>query len=216
MTSGKKRFLAFILIIFFFSLFYDPSFLAGHAAQKVKILFKVKIPAKLPKNGVVYLSGNLFELGKWQPDFLPLEKKGPKEYEILWELPKGKTIEFKFTLGNWKMVEKGPHGEEISNRKAYTDKSKTIYCQVASWNNLHLLKQSLPTWTGNIIPLPPFYSQEFKNYRKVWVYLPPSYYKNPRKRFEVAYFHDGNNIFNGKTSFSGIEWGVDETVEALI
>ncbi len=49
--------------------------------------------------------------------------------------------------------------------------------------------------------------------RQLLVYLPPSYTRSDR-RYPVIYMHDGQNLFDAATSFSG-EWCVDETLEAL-
>ncbi|GGG41404.1 alpha/beta hydrolase [Hymenobacter glacieicola] len=50
--------------------------------------------------------------------------------------------------------------------------------------------------------------------RRVWVYLPADYTAARAKRYPVLYMHDGQNVFDACTSFSG-EWGVDETLQQL-
>ena len=57
------------------------------------------------------------------------------------------------------------------------------------------------------------YSPQLDNERDLLVYLPPSYDEGHR-RYPVIYMHDGQNLFDDATSFSG-EWRVDETMEAL-
>ena len=53
--------------------------------------------------------------------------------------------------------------------------------------------------------------------RDLFVSLPPGYDANKNQRYPVFYLHDGQNIFDGATSFiPGQEWRVDETAEALI
>ncbi|HEX2535782.1 MAG TPA: alpha/beta hydrolase-fold protein, partial [Chitinophagaceae bacterium] len=49
--------------------------------------------------------------------------------------------------------------------------------------------------------------------RRVWIYLPPGY-ASSRERYPVLYMHDGQNVFDEATSFSG-EWGVDEALDTL-
>ena len=49
--------------------------------------------------------------------------------------------------------------------------------------------------------------------RRVQVYLPPGY-ATSNKRYAVLYMHDGQNLFDERTSFAG-EWGVDETLDEL-
>jgi predicted alpha/beta superfamily hydrolase len=57
------------------------------------------------------------------------------------------------------------------------------------------------------------YSPQFNNKRTVLVWLPPDYATSTRG-YPVLYMHDGQNLFDAYTSFSG-EWGVDETLTAL-
>jgi predicted alpha/beta superfamily hydrolase len=47
--------------------------------------------------------------------------------------------------------------------------------------------------------------------RRVWIYLPADY-ADTKKRYPVLYMHDGQNVFDEATSFSG-EWGVDEFMD---
>lgn len=60
-------------------------------------------------------------------------------------------------------------------------------------------------------------SSELNNSRSVIVYLPPSYSENSEKRFRhVLVMHDGQNLFNDSTSFSGISWDVGGTLDQMI
>ena len=49
--------------------------------------------------------------------------------------------------------------------------------------------------------------------KKIWVYLPKNYTKN-NKKYPVIYMHDGQNLFDAKTSYVG-EWNVDETLDSI-
>lgn len=60
-----------------------------------------------------------------------------------------------------------------------------------------------------------FYSSHLKNERDILVWLPPSY-QTGSKRYPVIYMHDGQNLFDPRTSYSGIAWEVDKTVTKLI
>lgn len=57
------------------------------------------------------------------------------------------------------------------------------------------------------------YSPEIKADKKIWIYLPHNYYASD-KRFPVLYMHDGQNLFDAKTSAFG-EWRADETLDSL-
>jgi predicted alpha/beta superfamily hydrolase len=72
------------------------------------------------------------------------------------------------------------------------------------------------TLTGNIKRHRGFPSNILGNRRDVLVYLPRGYRRLSRRRYPVLYLHDGQNVFDAATSFSGVEWGVDETAERLI
>ncbi len=58
--------------------------------------------------------------------------------------------------------------------------------------------------------------RHFPHYRTI-VYLPPNYEKCPNRSYPVLYLQDGQNVFDGQTSFiRGQEWFVDETAEWMI
>lgn len=48
---------------------------------------------------------------------------------------------------------------------------------------------------------------------KVWLYLPPDY-DTSKKKYPVIYMHDGQNLFDDKTSYVG-EWKVDEVLNKI-
>jgi len=73
------------------------------------------------------------------------------------------------------------------------------------------------TLTGEIRLHKDFHSKFLHNHRDVIVYLPPDYEQARHRRYPVFYLHDGQNLFDGATSFiPGKEWQVDETAERLI
>jgi len=63
-----------------------------------------------------------------------------------------------------------------------------------------------------------FRSRTFRNTRFLRVWLPPGYddSENAGRRYPVLYLNDGQNLFEDSTSFTGVEWGVDETADRLI
>lgn len=69
--------------------------------------------------------------------------------------------------------------------------------------------------TGTVIKHSSFESK-YVAPRNVEVWLPPSYEKEPSHSYPVLYMHDGQNVFNPKTSYTGIDWGVDEALTKLI
>jgi len=63
-----------------------------------------------------------------------------------------------------------------------------------------------------------FRSRIFRNDRFLRVWLPPGYDdpENAERHYPVLYLNDGQNLFEASTSFTGVEWQVDETGDRLI
>ncbi|MFZ0588653.1 MAG: alpha/beta hydrolase-fold protein [Candidatus Sulfotelmatobacter sp.] len=63
-----------------------------------------------------------------------------------------------------------------------------------------------------------FRSRVFRNTRLLRVWLPPGYddAENSGRHYPVLYLNDGQNLFESATSFTGVEWQVDETADRLI
>jgi predicted alpha/beta superfamily hydrolase len=62
-----------------------------------------------------------------------------------------------------------------------------------------------------------FQSRTFRNTRFLRVWLPPGYDDaGNQSRYPVLYLNDGQNLFEASTSYTGVEWQVDETVDRLI
>ena len=73
------------------------------------------------------------------------------------------------------------------------------------------------TLTGDFRMHGSFRSRFLPSPRNILVYLPPGYDNDSARRFPVLYLNDGQNLFDGATSFVvGEEWGVDETAHELI
>ena len=73
------------------------------------------------------------------------------------------------------------------------------------------------TLTGDVRLHKDFHSQILSNNRDLIVYLPPGYDSGSKRRYPVLYFHDGQNLFDGATSYiPGQEWRLDETAQGLI
>jgi predicted alpha/beta superfamily hydrolase len=62
-----------------------------------------------------------------------------------------------------------------------------------------------------------FRSRFLRNQRDLIVYTPPSYPGQRTRRFPVLYLHDGQNLFDGATSFiPGQDWHVGQTADECI
>ena len=77
--------------------------------------------------------------------------------------------------------------------------------------------RSQHTLTGEFRTHKQFHSRFLADDRDVIVYLPPGYDTDVKKRYAVLYLHDGQNLFDGATSFiPGQEWRVDENAQSLV
>jgi len=62
----------------------------------------------------------------------------------------------------------------------------------------------------------PFHSEILPDDRVVSVYLPPQYLTEPNRRFPVFYLQDGQNLFDGRTSYiAGQTWNAHTTADDL-
>jgi predicted alpha/beta superfamily hydrolase len=63
-----------------------------------------------------------------------------------------------------------------------------------------------------------FHSRTFHNNRFLRVWLPPGYDdpENAGQSYPVLYLNDAQNLFEASLSFTGVEWGADETADRLI
>lgn len=62
----------------------------------------------------------------------------------------------------------------------------------------------------------PSFASRYVEARNVDVWLPPGYSTNHPRRLPVLYFHDGQNLFDPRLSYAGVDWGLDQAVSQLI
>lgn len=62
----------------------------------------------------------------------------------------------------------------------------------------------------------PGFASQYVAPRNVDIWLPPRYHEMTSRSFPVVYMHDGQNLFDPKTSFLGVDWGIDEAMGRLI
>lgn len=86
----------------------------------------------------------------------------------------------------------------------------TLYCQKQNDTEFLIRAES-----SKVIEHKNFES-EFVDNRNVEVYLPAGYNQDTGKKYKVLYIHDGQNVFNPKTSYTGIDWGIDEILDSLV
>jgi predicted alpha/beta superfamily hydrolase len=190
----------------------------GLTAAQAQTTFRLTaVPAATPASATVHMAGSF---NTWNPGSTAhaLTKATDGTYQLTLPASVTGTIEFKFTRGSWATVESDAQGADIGNRR-YTIGSgpATVELQIAGWKDLGSgggSCQSTALQPNVRVLSTAFELPQLNRTRRVWIYLPNDYGTAPSKRYPVLYLHDGQNVFDNCTSFSG-EWGVDETLSQL-
>lgn len=177
-------------------------------AAAAVVTFDVTVPAQTPTDAVLYLAGDFQGWNPGAPDWA-LARGADGHWQRQATFADGQALQFKFTLGNWGSVEKGPAGEELQNRLLTVRADTTLHLVVANWADGAPPRD---TTTGDVRK---FAAPGFLEGRDVWVWLPAGYDAEPQRRYPVLYMLDGQNAFNAATSFAG-EWEADESLARLI
>ncbi|OON65800.1 alpha/beta hydrolase-fold protein [Hymenobacter sp. CRA2] len=198
--------------------FIVAALVAASATAQAQTTFRLtSVPAATPANATLYMAGSF---NGWNPGSAAhsFTRQPDGTYSLTLPASVTGTIEFKFTRGAWASVETDAQNQDISNRR-YTIGSApaTVDVQVANWKDLGGTAPP-PCQSTALQPQVQVISTAFQmpqlgRTRRVWVYLPADYASSGR-RYPVLYLHDGQNVFDQCTSFSG-EWGVDEALSQL-
>jgi len=165
-----------------------------------------------PQDAPIYFAGNINNWNSGDTAFL-LEIRGDGDYWI--DLPPGNGgIEYKFTRGSWETVESNGSGGFRPNRSYTYGNGDTLHLDILGWEDLDSGGGTNTTANEQVMILDDaFEIPQLGRNRRIWVYLPQDY-ETSNKNYPVLYMHDGQNVFNAGTSFSG-EWKVDETLTQL-
>jgi predicted alpha/beta superfamily hydrolase len=189
--------------------------LSAGGAVAATVTFRVAVPPTTPPGARVFVSGNIEALGPWNPAGMELGNLGDGQFAATLTLPDGYDFEYKFTRGSWETVEKGPDFEEIPNRRIDGARDGTVSVAIANWRDQGE-SSGAPTVVGDLRVHADFASRVLVNSRTLYVFLPPGYDADPERRYPVLYMHDGQNLFDARTAFIGVEWQVDETVTRMV
>ncbi|QIX62976.1 T9SS type A sorting domain-containing protein [Hymenobacter sp. BT18] len=185
-------------------------------AQAQTTLKITSVPASTPAADAIYVAGTF---NNWNPGdaAYQLAKNLDGTYELTLPATVTGALAFKFTRGSWDKTETNAQNGDISNRTyTVTGSPVTVALTVANWKDLGggssgcvstALKPNVQVMSAS------FAIPQLGRTRRVWIYLPTDYATSAR-RYPVLYLHDGQNVFDKCTSFSG-EWGVDEALRQL-
>lgn len=166
----------------------------------------------LPDTTQVFVAGNQAALGNWNPARVTMASAGNHNWTLTFEA--SGEAEYKYTLGTWGTEGLGPDAKVGGNLRLDPASASHKYDTVHHWlNGVRPEPQGQVTGTVryhlNVQP-------KGLAARNVVVWLPPGYSSTARKRYPVLYMHDGQNVFDPKTSSFGVDWQADETCTRLI
>lgn len=166
-----------------------------------------QLPASTPPGDSIYVVGSF---NGWNPGDPAFKLVADTAGYLRTTLPPGSgTVEFKFTRGSWATVEGTASGSYIPNRTYTYGNGDTVFLQINGWES----PGGGSTAAANVSTLLNFSMPQLGRNRRIWIYLPPDY-DSSATHYRVLYMHDGQNVFDASTSFSG-EWEVDETLNTL-
>lgn len=180
------------------------------AAQTTRIGIR-SLPAGHVAGSPVFIAGSF---NGWNPGDERFRFQNPPggEYFIELKIPKG-TYEYKITRGAWDKVECARNGNGIENRRLVVEDDASILIDIEEWQDRFPAGPKKSTAGKNVhIIDTAFFIPQLNKTRRVWIYLPEGYTQT-KKRYPVLYMHDGQNVFDDTSSFSG-EWGVDEYLDS--
>jgi hypothetical protein len=196
-----KKFIVTILLAFF---------VAHLFSQKDSVIFI--LVDKGGGSADYYFAGNI---NGWNPADSNYKFKRDADGTLF--LPalfnKAKQLEFKFTRGSWDKVECSSSGADVANHTLKTDTAELSVYSVNGWKDKFTTTVK-HTASANVVVLDTaFFIPQLNRHRRIWLYLPANY-STSKKQYPVLYMHDGQNLFDNATAFSG-EWGIDEVIDSL-
>lgn len=191
---------------FIFMALLTPAFSSAKLVE-----FIINIPFSTPDQSNIYLTGDISGHCNWQPTCLKMKDLGSGSYSISITIPDEiQTLNYKVTRGSWDNEAansySAPYGNFTVNLATAT---MPIVQNIIHWKDLAPLSKS------NNIQTAFLFSTELDKNKEISIYLPPNY-ENSSKHFPVIYMHDGQNVFDPRSSSFGVEWSIDETMNKLI
>ena len=182
--------------------------------QAIPISVKVVVPPNTPQDSRIFIAGNSSPLGDWNPGEVPMEMANDSTWTFRFRAPEGALVEFKITRGSW-----GTQAmfleEEIPDNFRFTAREETlVVVRPLTWRDIAFQKGD--GVTGTVRHHEGLAGKGLRHRRDVSVWLPPSYDQEPSNTYAVLYMHDGQNVFDPSTSFTGHDWHVDEIADSLI
>jgi enterochelin esterase-like enzyme len=186
------------------------------AQQEIKrsneIVFVLESPS-LSNDTSVFICGNLPQLANWNPSAIKMKNTGNHTWSLTIKTDASYPIEYKYTLGSWQREGAKANGTPLPNFIVKVTSDTIINDKVLLWlNGKREIKGKI---TGTVY----YYKKLIGNgirERDIVIWVPPGYEKEKKMKYPVLYMHDGQNIFDPRTSSFGVDWQIDETCDSLI
>jgi len=203
MTDFMKSFFIVILLVNF----------SFAVSDTVQVTIEIYAPNKHDSTKI-FIAGNNDEMANWQPDLVVLNNRGNHLWQKSFIFEKGRTIEYKITLGSYDNEAADSSGKPFQNSGLKVNNDTTARSTILYWkksNNLEVMGQI----TGQVR-----YHKDVQAdglpARDIIVWLPPGYSEDSERRYPVLYMHDGQNIVDPNTAAFKVDWQIDETADSLI
>jgi predicted alpha/beta superfamily hydrolase len=180
---------------------------------QISVEFRLHAPS-LSDTAAVYIVGNDLQLGNWDPARVRMERIGDHVWMHTLSLAVPQGLEYKYTLGSWEREGLDAQGLVRPNYRLRPVADSIVHDTVLKW-----LDGQRPAASGQV-------TGELRYHRNVQpaglpardvvVWLPPGYAADSKRHYPVLYMHDGQNVFDPKTSSFGHDWQLDETCDSMI
>ncbi|MBX7243969.1 MAG: hypothetical protein K1X53_00625 [Candidatus Sumerlaeaceae bacterium] len=196
----------------------QPASVNAVTSDTLEIQFVLTVPEDTTRT--VFITGSHADFGPWNPARQAMTGSGAQRTYSLRVAP-GTAVEYKFTLGSWDEELLDENGRVPGNFRLMADKPQRVEHKATRFGSGPKLEEKLSATgamkiSGTTRMLRGVASKHLSLPRDVIVLLPPGYAKDRKRRYSVLYMHDGQNLFDPKTSFLGVDWGVDEALARLV
>ncbi len=192
-------------------------FLSSLYAQESIVTVQV-IPHSFARDSSakIFIAGNQLGIGNWTPNAVSLHRMNDSTWLFSGSFTRGTVLQFKITNGSWDGEALYDSTSVPRNIVIEVTKDTTVILRPLFWKTQLRRMKPESTVKGKVVFHRQMAGEGLNHRRDVMVWLPPSYETHTSKRYPVLYMHDGQNIVDPSTAFTGYDWRVDEVADSLI
>lgn len=183
---------------------------SDNSSHRIDLIVKSEVPVDH-----VYITGSIEELGFWNPSITRMNRLNDSTYQYVLQTSPTEAFEYKYTLGSWDEEALDERGMKLPNFKFDVDVVSTTDA-VFGWSSaLPTSSSSDGNITGDVVYHEGLMAPGLLP-RDVLVWLPDGYHDDPNRSYPVLYMHDGQNLFDPTTIYTGVDWQIDERLTEFI